>query len=65
MKVELLTCPSGDWKVLLIDDKVAHSGNSIPDFVWLDALYHANVDSVKTREISDEDMEQGKYYGTE
>jgi hypothetical protein len=61
MKVELLTCPSGDWKVLLIDDKVVHSGHNIPDFVWLDTLYHANVDSIKSREISDEDMECANY----
>jgi|APGre2960657404_1045060.scaffolds.fasta_scaffold00061_38 hypothetical protein len=65
MKIEVITCPRGDWKVLLVDGKIEHEGHNIPDSVWLDLFFHCvSVEEIITTEISDKDMEEGKYYGT-
>ena len=63
MKIELINCPSGDWQVLKVDDVIIYEGHHIPDSTWLSIL--ENFSFVKKTEISDKQMEEGSYYGTE
>lgn len=63
MIVELINCPSADWQVLKVDDVIIYQGHHIPDATWLSIL--ENFSFVKKTEISDKQMEEGAYYGTE
>ena len=61
MKIELITCESGDWKVLKVDGKIYDEGHSIPDFVWVKLLQEKFGVAFEETIISDEDMEMGEY----
>lgn len=60
--IELITCESGDWEVLRVNlgedfQTESHRLNNWDWIVLLDLLGYR----VEQREISDEDMEMGKY----
>jgi hypothetical protein len=60
--IELITCDSGDWDVLRVDlgEGFNYEGHSIPDYQWIKLLNILGYE-VEVRNISDEDMENGKY----
>lgn len=61
MKIEIISCESGDWEVLKVDDEVYYQGHEIHNEIWIRLLKSKfNVKFVET-EISDEDMEMGNY----
>jgi hypothetical protein len=55
-KIEVISCASGDWEVLVVDGKIYYEGHEIPDDVWLLVLKDLGC-TTKTREISDRAME--------
>lgn len=55
-KIELITCPSGDWEILLLDGKYFTSGHQIRAQDWLYLLKCMSCEVVE-REISDCKME--------
>jgi len=57
--IEYITCESGDWEILKVDDEYFFSGHNIPTHVWLDLLEGlSNVNIVvKRTELTDEEME--------
>jgi hypothetical protein len=61
-QIELITCDSGDWKVLRVNlgEDFNYEGHSIPDGVWVEMISRLGFE-VETNCISDEDMEYGKY----
>ena len=56
MQIDLITCDSGDWDVLMVDGEIFYEAHEIPDDVWLELLEAFGV-SNKEYCISDEDME--------
>jgi len=60
--IELITCDSGDWKVLRMNlgEDFEYSNHSIPDFKWVELLNKLGYE-VERKEISDEDMEKEEY----
>lgn len=60
--IELITCESGDWSVLRVnlgeDFKV--EGHSLSNWDWIELLNLLGY-KVEQKEISDEDMEYGRY----
>lgn len=56
LKIELITCESGDYEVLKVNDEVYYSGHSIPSNVWMD-VFRLNGNKTLTTSISDEEME--------
>jgi len=60
--IELITCESGDWEVLRVNlgEDFETSGHSIDNWDWIELLKILGYE-VEKREISDEDMENGKY----
>jgi hypothetical protein len=37
-KLEIKEWDSGDWAEIWLDNKLLHSGHSIPGFIWIDVL---------------------------
>ena len=60
--IELITCESGDWEVLraISGEDFEHEGHSIPSHGWIELLEILGF-NVEEKEISDEDMEYGRY----
>lgn len=58
-KVEFIDCPAGDWTVVKLDGELFAEGHSVNIHMITDLLSRLGVD-VLQREISDEDMENGK-----
>lgn len=60
--IELITCESGDWSVLRVNygEDFQASGHSISKWDWIRLLNVLGFD-IDTKEISDEDMEDGNY----
>lgn len=61
LTIEHITCPSGDYEVVLINGSVDYAGNSIPTFYWIDLLKSFGF-TVRSTEVSDEQMIEGKYF---
>ena len=63
MHIEHIICESGDWVALCVNGEEYYSGHSVPDFVWMTLLHTVGGKEVSTssKEISDEDMEEGNY----
>lgn len=63
MHIEYITSEDGDWVVIKVDDKEYYSGHSVPDFVWMTLLHTVSNHSItsSSKEISNEDMEEGNY----
>lgn len=61
MLIEYITNKGGDWVVLKVDNKEHYSGHSVPDFVWLSLLDKQSSTKMFSKEVSDKDMEEGKY----
>ena len=65
---ELITCPSGDWEVVKVYGCVLYEGHKITKDQWLSLIKLATVSKdifeIKETEISDKEMEEGAYYGT-
>lgn len=60
-RIEILTCPAGDWTVVMYNGSVDYEGHSLPLFYLTDLIQSLGA-KVTTREISDEFMQEGKYY---
>ena len=60
ISIKLTTCESGDWSILSSNEGFEYEGHDIPDFVWLDLIKQLGF-KVEKKEISDEDMECGRY----
>lgn len=59
--IELITCQSGDWEVLRISgDDFEQEGHSVSNTDWIRLLNYLGYE-VKTKCISDEEMENGDY----
>lgn len=58
--VEVFTSESGDWIVIKLNGKVYEEGHSIPVHRWLD-LIEKFGNKISSKEVSDEDMENGDY----
>lgn len=58
--VELLTCPSGDWEILLVNGEYFTSGHAVCVHDWLNVMRLLGHDVVE-RTISDEKMEVEDY----
>jgi len=58
--IELITCDSGDWSVLKMNNVVEYEGHSISDFEWVELIRNLGF-KVEEKEISNEDMEMGNY----
>ncbi len=59
VNIEYITCESGDWEILKVDDEYFFSGHNIPTHVWLyllEGLSNVNI-VVKRTELTDEEME--------
>lgn len=54
--LKLITCESGDWHILLVNEKVFASTHSIGNDVWIKLLNHLGY-AVEKECISDEEME--------
>lgn len=61
MNIKYITCPSGDWVVLMVDGTPYYEGHSVPDFVWLSLLEDQPGTKISSSEISDKDMENKSY----
>jgi hypothetical protein len=61
VNIELISCESGDWEVLKIDDRVLVEGHSIRSRDWVELIKYCFECEVKIEQISDEDMEYGRY----
>jgi hypothetical protein len=63
MHVEHIVSEDGDWVVIRVDGKEYYSGHSVPDFVWMTLLHTVSNHSItsSSKEISNEDMEEGNY----
>ena len=59
-RVELITCETGDWEVLKLNDEIIAEGHSLSNMDWFTLLDKLDVLFGGT-EISDEDMENGNY----
>lgn len=66
MSIDLITCDSGDYEVLRLNDKlnknkeVSYEGHSISSHQWMDLIKNLGYD-VREKCISDEDMEMENY----
>lgn len=60
MKIEFITCPSGDWKVLRVDGKYFADGHNIHATDFLELLRRAGCE-VNEVLVSDEQMESGDF----
>lgn len=60
MRIKLISCGSGDWEVLMVDNEVFHEGHRIPTHIWMDLLSELGNTAIQ-QEISDEDMENQVY----
>ena len=66
VKLELITCEAGDWEILRMDGKESFisdyeaEGHSISNYDWIQLLKVLGFE-VTEKEISDEDMEDGRY----
>lgn len=58
--VELFVNESGDWAVLKVNGKVYAEGHRIPEDVWLKLIEQLG-NRISSKEVSDEDMENGSY----
>lgn len=60
--IELITCETGDWEVLRVNlgEDFEVDGHSISNYTWIKLLKLLGHE-VETREISEEDMEYGRY----
>ena len=60
--IELISCASGDWKVLRVNlgEDFEYQGHSVPNHEWIRLLESLGYE-VEERNISDEDMEFGNY----
>ena len=58
--VEVITCESGDWEVLKYNGEIVFEGHSIPNYEWMSLLKKLYV-STSSKEITDEEMENGNY----
>jgi len=60
-KIELITCPEGDWEVLKVDGDIWTEGHEVTEWGWMGLIKDLTGIKVVEREISDEDMEEGNY----
>ena len=58
--VKVITCDSGDWEVLKLNNKIIAEGHSLSNIDWFTLLDFLRVLFEKDN-ISDEDMENGNY----
>lgn len=59
-KIEIITCPTGDWEVLKFNGELFADGHSIRQHDWIELLRKLGHEVIET-EISDEQMENGDY----
>lgn len=59
-RVEVITCESGDWEVLKLNEEIIAEGHSLSTYDWFSLLDKLDT-LIGEKEISDEDMEDGKY----
>lgn len=53
--VRLIENESGDWKVLLLNEKVYEEGHSIPDYTWINLIHDLGYE-VSMEDVTDEEM---------
>ena len=60
--IELITCESGDLEILRVNygEDFLEEGHSLSNYNWVELLNRLGFE-VEQREISDEDMEWGRY----
>lgn len=58
--IKLITNESGDWEVLLLNEKVYEEGHDIPAYTWTN-LIHDLGHEVSIEEVTDEEMERDLY----
>lgn len=61
LSIEYITCPAGDYTVLLVNGSVDYEGHSIPDFHWIGLLESFGF-KVRQTEISNKQMEERNYF---
>lgn len=61
LSIEYITCPDGDYRVLLVNGSVDYEGHSIPDSHWIGLLESFGF-TVRKTEISNKQMEEGNYF---
>lgn len=59
-RVEVITCESGDWDVLKLNEETIAEGHSLSIHDWFTVLDKLDV-LIGQRCISDKDMESGNY----
>ena len=59
-EIEIITCDSGDWEVIKVNNEIYYEGHSTPNDIWVELFEDLGVNVFKTN-LSDEDMEYGKY----
>ena len=59
-KIEVITCESGDWEVLKVNGKVINKSHPTDNHLWLYTFKSLGF-NIDRKEISDEDMEYGRY----
>ena len=58
--IRLVQNESGDWKVLLLNEKVYEEGHNIPTYTWTN-LIHDLGHEVSIEDLTDEEVEDGLY----
>jgi len=58
--IRLITNESGDWEVLLLNEKVYDEGHSIPTYTWADLIRDLGHEVIE-EEVTDEEMENGLF----
>lgn len=61
LSIDVVHSESGDWSVVLVNGQVDYAGHSIPTFYWVN-LFNSFGFNIKEREISDENMQESKFY---
>lgn len=56
----MITCETGDWYVLKLNDEIYEEGYSIPKSKWLELLEEIGCE-VNSIMISDKEMKNGEY----
>ena len=59
--IELITCESGDWKVIKLDEDTFEEGRTLSNQDWMDLIFELTGIKVGRREISDDEMACGDY----
>lgn len=61
ISIEVVTSESDDWSVILFNGEVDYAGHHIPNHYWINLLNNFGF-NIKSRVISDKDMEEDNFY---